>query len=251
MSFYTCFKQLISEMYGLWFLWSILIFTIAVGVIYKKTKSLKSMILGGFLAWCLMILFPGQIQPAKNFNIWLFPYFLMGFLFCKYKDRINMSILKIRYASLILFPFLLVFFSQKTYIYTSGINPFTSEYGFLTQVGIDIYRWIIGFVGSICIITIVYFLYSKQQRRFWKTLGEIGKYTLQIYVMQRVLLETVIAFGYLKIVSILGNNYLTQNTILYNFLWTPLISLLVLIMTMFIAKEIGKNPKVSKILFGR
>ena len=82
LSFYTCFKQLISEMYGLWFLWSILIFTIAVGVIYKKTKSLKSMILGGFISMVFDDSFSRQVQPAKNFNIWLF-HLLMGFLFCK------------------------------------------------------------------------------------------------------------------------------------------------------------------------
>lgn len=251
LSFYTCIKQLISGIYGLWFLWSVLIFSVTVGIIYKKAKNLKFMYVGFFLIWCMMIFLPGKIQPSKNFNVWLFPYFLMGFLFCKYGNRINGAFLKIRYLSLILFPFLLSFFTQRDYIYTSGINPFKSEYGIEVQIAIDIYRWVIGIVGSIFVITIIYFLYSIIQGRYWKLLGEIGRYTLQIYVIQRTLLETIMYFGYLKIVSILGKNYLIHNLFLYNFFWTPLISILVLVIIMLIAKKIGKKPKLSKVLFGR
>lgn len=254
LSVWYCVKQWITNMCGLWFLWSILIFSVAVAILYKKTKGPKSFGGGYLLIWIVMCILPGQIEPAKPYNIWLFPYFLTGFLFHAYRDKIHSRWLSLRYISLPVFPVLLHFFHRRDYIYTSEINPFSSEYGIMGQIGIDIFRWIIGLVGSVFVITILLFLYKNvmgESCKVWSFWGNIGQYTMQIYVMQSFVLSTIINLLYIKVTSDIGYNILAQNMVLYNFVWTPLISALLMAVFTTVAECVGKKPKLSKMLFGR
>ncbi|MEE3325234.1 MAG: acyltransferase family protein [Methanosphaera sp.] len=245
-------KWWISSLYGLWFLWSILIFSISVSLIYKKVNKLSIKLLLWFCVWITMVCLPDIIEPAKNCNIWLFPYFLSAFLFHEYQPKFE-KYLNIQYLALPLFPIMLFFFHKRDYIYTSGINPFNSSYGVKIQIGIDLYRWMLGVVGSIFIITILLFIYSKtKSMKFWTLISNVGQNTLQIYVLQALILERIFSMIYAKITLTIDSNLLAKNMVLYNFVWTPLLTIILLVVFMVIISFMKKRlPKFSKFIFGR
>ena len=93
----------------------------------------------------------------------------------------------------------------------------TSEYKPYIQMVINIYRWIIGIVGSIVFAEIMQLLYVKYMNlRFVKFVNRIGKETLQIYVMQCFFLEGVISTVVTIVANKLGTNILVYNTVCYN-----------------------------------
>jgi hypothetical protein len=240
-------------MAGLWFLWSILICSIPLAIVYKKVSKLKWQLFLLLCCWIIMSLIP--YMPSKTYSVWLFPYFVGGFLFHKYQNNINKKILQLKYISLPIFPILLLFFHRRDYIYTSGINPFKSEYGVVTQIGINCYRWVIGIVGCIFIITIVSWCINKSKNigYSWlaRTLSKIGQNTLQIYVMQRLFLETILSGIFSKIVNNIGYNPLSKNIIIYNFIWTPLLCIIIVAVLMKVSNIIKvKLPNINKVIFG-
>lgn len=74
---------------------------------------------------------------------------------------------------------------------------------------------------------------------------------MQIYVLQRLLLETVFVVVYTKMVSEIGYNILDYNIVLYNMIWTLLIAICFLELILFMVKKIKKIWIVSTILLGR
>ena len=162
----------------------------------------------------------------------------------------------LKYISFLLFPFLLFFFKERDYIYTSGINPFSSEYGVLTQLGIDVYRWGIGLIGSVFILSIIQIIYKKLQNnksfagKLFQKLESIGQFSLQIYLMQILVLERIATEVYQMVVDKLGYNPLTFNIILFD-LFTFLIALIFIIFLLLVSKGLKKISWLHKILFGR
>ena len=89
-----------------------------------------------------------------------------------------------------LYVIMLACFEKKHYVYTSGVNIFSSPYGIVEQIHIDCYRWIIGFLGSVFVCYILYFLYVKIEFARNK-ICEIGKNSLKYYIFQTILIEMV------------------------------------------------------------
>lgn len=106
--------------------------------------------------------------------------------------------------------------------------------------------------GSLFIIILVKWCYERYTRcKIWGFFCIVGNNTLQIYVLQRLLLETVFAVAYTKMVSEIGYNILDYNIVLYNMIWTLLIAICFLELILFMVKKIKKIWIVSTILFGR
>lgn len=242
----------LNSLKGLWFLWSILAISIVVAIICKISKGKgKLQIVLLILGIACMPLFPNRVM-----NMFMYPYFIAGFLFNAYKEIIPNKLLNFKNISLLIFPIMLNFYEKKHYIYTSGINPFSSEYGVVGQISIDIFRWGIGFTGSIFIICILEMILknmkpNKKINIIINQAAKLGVVSLQIYVMQRICLEFVASKVYQIISKEIGFNLLAQNTFLYNFVFTPLIALTFAIVLFHITKLINKNNKLSYILFGR
>jgi uncharacterized membrane protein YcfT len=84
-----------------------------------------------------------------------------------------------------------------------------------------------------------------------RTLSKIGQNTLQIYVMQRLLLETIISDIFSKIVKQMGYNPLSKNIILYNFIWTPMLCVIIVALLMKVSNMIRrKSLNINKVIFG-
>ena len=84
-----------------------------------------------------------------------------------------------------------MYYTKEHFIYVSGITRVFEDLGLGRQIVIDIFRWAIGLAGSISVImTVRLFLkHLSSESRIKKIFCELGKYTLEIYVMQRILVE--------------------------------------------------------------
>ncbi len=237
---------------SLWFLWSVLVSAIGVAVICKKVNKIWLQILL-LVVWTIVV----YAFPNGHNNLYVYPYFVIGFYFARYKNSgKNYKVLEliIKIISIVLFVVMLFFFEKKHYIYTS--NMFGNEYSFVDYVGIDLFRWAIGLVGCISVLSIVEWLFnaitvnSKKQLPLSSGLSKIGEKSLQMYVLSVSLLSFWLPIIYGKIITWVGGNVLAHNMILYNLVYTPLIALAYSFGIYFVIKLFEKI-KFSKVLFGK
>ena len=230
---------------SLWFLWSVLCSSIVVAIAEKATKNL-------FIKIVVLVLGAGFVWlfPNNDLNLYMYPYFVAGFLFSKYKDKIPMIIMKVKYAFLLLFPLMMLFYQKKHFIYTTGIKSSANK---IEMISIDLYRWAIGFVGSVfalVIIELIYNLLICKKPVLGKPAVQLGKKSLQVYCLSIALLSFWLPKAYSKFCNMAGSNIFASNMILYNFVFTFLLAVLYAIVIYLFALLLEKI-KIGKLLFGR
>ncbi len=236
----------------LWFLWSVLASSLGVALIFKKVKPLGLQILLLFVWGGVVLLFPN----AEN-NLYMYPYYVIGFCFAKIRNKICNKLLYIKYLSLLLFPAMCFFFEKRHYIYTSGI--FGGEYvdGIWNIVKTDMFRWAIGLMGSIFVLTVVEFLFNLFYRpkstgvrkKLFMPLAKVGGNSLQIYVLSSIFLSGYLPIAYHKCIELLGEgNFLANNMWLYNAIFTPILAIVYTIFLYWIVKLLYKI-KIGEFIF--
>ena len=110
-------------------MWSILSASLIVTVVYKGFKNKYLRVLGIVFGVFFVALFPNW----QN-NVWMYPYFVIGFVFGEYRDNgVVKKLEKLRWLSLPLFISYVCFFTKKEHLfYVSGMK---------TSVSIDMLRW--------------------------------------------------------------------------------------------------------------
>ena len=236
--------QWLSKLGDLWFLWSVLAACVVVGIAEKITNNSFYKLLIIFLGVGVVALFPNWTM-----NVYMYPYFVIGFYFCKHKDKLPSAIISLKYSSLILFPILLVFYDTKHYIYTTGIISSDSIKELLM---IDFYRWLIGFIGSVFALVIIELLFKLPifKNCISKPVSALGIKSLQIYCMSTSLLSFWLPEIYNKLCSMTGSNFFASNVIIYNFIFTPLLAIVYATGIYYVVMFMEKI-KISKIIFGR
>ena len=84
-----------------------------------------------------------------------------------------------------------------------------------------------------------------------RKIAGFGAMSLQIYVMQKIAVEYLAVGCWAKIISVLGFNPLTENTVLYDWVFTLLLALIGCEILYQITLLVKKKTMLSKILFGR
>lgn len=251
-------KSLYNSLTELWFLWSILIISVLIAVVYFTVAIPVQRIICYIALFFILIFIPGKIEPCKTMNIWMYPYFLVGFMGHEMQER-NFGefpiphLYKIRYICFVLYPVLLHYFQNRHYIYISGLNPFHSEYGFINQIEIDLFRWLIGYVGiGFFSVVLQQFIYTLSTHNILCQVEKIGRVTLQIYVLQKLFLEEIFGRIYRIFVENIwgGINPLTQNKVLFSLIWTNIIGLIHIFTIYKIIMLIRKSEKLNRFLFG-
>ena len=235
---------------SLWFLWSILSSMLVVAFICKTIDRLWLQILLLFLGWFVVLLFPCGIE-----NAFMFPYYVLGFFFAKYKDRISQNVMRFKYVAIIAYIFLMFFFERKHYIYTTGL--WNGQNSAWDTILIDAFRWAVGLFGSISVFIIFELVYKllvcKTSRSgVWKWCSNVGSKSLQIYVISVTFLSSYLPRGYNVIRNIFPNidAFFVAHTWIYNFIFALLISVLYLVVLYFVVKVFEKM-KIARIIFGR
>lgn len=105
----------LKEYDSIWFLWSVFAASVALSIAIKTSnnKCIKiCLVIMGFIVVALF--------PNAKMNIYLYPYYVIGFIyFCK-QDRLKVTYNIAKIISIIIFPLMLMFYENKHYIYLRG-----------------------------------------------------------------------------------------------------------------------------------
>ena len=234
--------------YMLWFLWCVLGSSVAVGIACKVTDK-------GWLQGILLtagVFFVALFQD-NSYQLFMYPFFVGGFLFAKHKASLLRMIGKWKYAALVIFPAMLPFYERKHYIY---ITPFLSgDYDAVSLLRINTFRILIGFAGSAFVLVLVDMLFCATVRRghvpkVLKAVGKIGENSLQIYCLSVPLLSGYLPVAYEKLMLLFGYNVFAENMTVYSLLFTPLLAA-AYSAGLYAVVLILKKLKIHALIFGR
>ncbi len=227
----------------LWFLWVILISSLAVMVVekYLKSKVLKT------AALAVLFVFFGYL-PNGMYSMFLFPFFTAGYYYRKYEERIDK---RFGWVAVPVFIMMFIFYNRNCFIYTTGISLLHSSMGIGRQLCIDAYRYLIGFAGSITVFMLVKTVADRLSYSLKKVVGMMGRFSLEIYILQCFAVCWIMPTVWKKIVEDIGTNPLIKIMPVYEFVITPVVATVAIAILILIIRVIGKNEKLSQIAFGR
>ena len=232
----------------LWFLWAVLYCSVLTAVFGKLTAK-------PWLRFLLMIVGGTAILlvPQWDMTLFMYPYFVAGFFCGMYRRHAKRLWKLVRYPVLILFPVLLTFYQTKHYIY---ITPMFSEaLGLEASMKIAFFRWAIGFVGSVWMLTIMDFLLCLGERvpavqSCLRAVSRLGRNSLQIYCLSASLLSGYLPHLYRKFAELAGGNVFAGNLAVYDFLFTPILAA-VWSVFLYAVVVLMKKWKLHALIFGR
>lgn len=135
----------------------------------------------------MMMLFIPSDMPNIYLYIFLYPYFVAGFLVndCTMMFQLTEKYKRLLFFILgIIFIALFVLYDYKSYIYISGISLVKDNAIVFAQLPIDLYRWFIGFIGSMLILIICHEIYNYwKDMRIINCITRIGQISLGIYIL--------------------------------------------------------------------
>lgn len=238
----------LSKITTIWFLWSVLSSSIVVAIICNLIHSLALQIPVLILSSAIVAFFPNAAE-----NLFMYPYFLCGFYFAKYHEQFY-RFLKIRYASLLLYPILFYLYRHNNYNFLA-IN--LSDVDSVVDIFyLYCFKWILGFIGSVFILTILNELHSIYQnhsfgRKINRLFANLGVKSLQVYVLSIPFLSSFLSKAFPLALRLLNiPNIFAHSIIIYNYVFTPLLAL-AYSFSLYCLVLLLEKWKLSKILFGR
>jgi len=81
----------------------------------------------------------------------------------------------------LIFGIMITSFDRDSYIYTTGISVIKGNE--MTQIKIDIYRWAVGFAGSIFVIALGKLICNKSRVFLIRLIAYFGRNSLGIYIL--------------------------------------------------------------------
>lgn len=215
----------------LWFLWSMFWCSLLIILNRKLSKDnpIAYLLIGVLLLFC-----PDKLNSNKY--IFLYPYFIAGYLFHKYavgqklSERVKTVI---GIVAACVWCIMLAFYEKEHYIYTTG--TFLLGKDMLLQFGIDVFRWVIGTAGSVTILYIV-FLFKNIKNPFFDYITMLGTKTMGVYI-----------------VSNYANTYLLMRltrTFNLNYFIILLETVIMLVLTLMISWVLSRNRIINKIYLG-
>ena len=231
-----------------WFLWAVLYCSLVVGICCKLTSNLWLQVLL-LIAGAFAIL----LVPQWNMTLFMYPYFVAGFFGGMYRTQAKKLYRIAKYAAWIAFPILLAFYRKEHYVYITPM--FSEELGLRISAEIACFRWIIGFAGSIWLLSVMEFLLRLGERipavcSCMKAVTYLGKNSLQIYCLSMPLLTGYMRHLYRKIAELMGGNPFARNQFFFDFLFTPLLAA-AWSAALYYMVVLLKKWKLHRLIFGR
>lgn len=215
----------------LWFFWTVYACMLLTTILAKSFGDIRWTFL---LATLLLFAIPDF--SLLIYVKYLFPYFIAGYFYKHYSKQIAKYRSVLVLISGIIFIYGVTIWNTDYYIYNTGMSLNAGDH-ISEKFQIIAVRYIMGFVGTFLFITI---LRSFQEFRtnFW--LSKIGINTYGIYILQTPLVHL-----FRKIIKLD-----TDKFFLYNFLYTPTLSIIAIILSLIIIRFITANKFSHKYLLG-
>ena len=217
---------------NLWFLKSLFICYMTAYFCFYKGK------LNYYILAITLLL--SQFIVSHNICI-MYPAFVFGVFLCRNKKWLSNKY--IMFFSLIIYLIMLSRWDASFWpipnmldsISTHNIGPI---YNYL---GKGIYRVFIGIAGSVFFITLFNIIYKDNTMRM-NRIAEWGKYTLEVYILQFIVLESI-AGSLLK--------FDQTNLNIFHFIYTPIISIILLSLLLYVSRISHHSIYLSFLLWGK
>ncbi len=224
------YRYITSFPYELWFLWAVFACSVITAAckIYFKDKLYSYLII-----FAVMILIP----ETHNLHMlkFTYPYFVLGHFYNKEREKIQRYLKYVLILSFIIYPVLLAFWTKDYYIYTTGMNMYVQDFGH--KVFIILYRYIIGFTGILVITQIVKWTLKLGRLNF---ITYMGKETMGIYIISSDIIMLIFSKIPIKV----------DNMEVYNFIFTPLLSVGVILACFLLIKLFERNKNINRVFLG-
>lgn len=232
---YLVIQYIINIVCNLWFLWAVFYCSFVVLIVNKIFHDSIWVYIVGFIVSFF-------VPDVLNLSLYKFvyPFFVAGYFYNKYNlseiyDNAKLKLLMI-IISFICYIFLLQQYNYDSYIYTSGHCILKSGEIQIQQLGIDMYRTLIGGIGSVFVLTIIDVIYSWLSDSWViKWVSILGKNSLGIYAVSSLIFNYVPFISKLKI-----NNHIYLSTLVQS----ATITLVCLCISIMLRKN-----KVTNMLF--
>lgn len=239
---------LFNSLFTLWFLWCVLSASIAVAIAGKTVCNFWLRLLLMFLGIFLVALF-----PENHFHVYMYPYFVAGFYYGMYREKIPSWLSRFSWISLAIFPWMLGGFEDWHLIYVSPV--YYPGMDLMTMVKLNSFRWIIGYAGSLCVLlltNVVVKWYWKRERFpvILVLLAKMGENSLAIYCLSVSLLSYYLSKIYDRFLLMTGVNIFAENMVIYNYVFTPLLTLL-FAAGLYAVVQLMKKWRIHQLIFGR
>lgn len=257
------FVEYVNELFqGYWFLWAILLYALVVGIGANIFHE-KYQVFGILLLTPVILM-----SPVRWVAITQFPFFLAGFLVNRKQRKVikkeKTKIFdnpKVRWIVLILFIALQCIYSQNEAIGIGAVKEWLDTvitaikqkdaYPICVESIKLLLFYGMGATGSIS--TILWFRYFERKNYFFlmSIFERAGRYSLQIYILQRIFVELIITKFYTLFVEKSGSNPVISNVILFTYIWSILLTLFWLVLIYYTSKSIMKKSFGKKLMTGK
>ena len=150
-----------SYLNTLWFITSVFFNSLIVLLCNKYAKD--SLLLYG-VVFIISLFIPNY--HGYNLYVFMLPYFLCGYYYNKtggIKGKMNWKMIITGFFSLvIIFSILLYHYGTNDYAYTSGTFIIKNHMISMSQIYTDIFRWLIGLIGSLCVILLIVLILKRK-----------------------------------------------------------------------------------------
>lgn len=213
----------------MWFIWAVFwcsLIVLAVRYWGKDKKQLHVLIV-------LVLLFILKGNYTQSY-LYMYPYFVAGYLWRQNlkevpKQSIFLGVIAAVYVVLIRF------YNYDSFIYTTG--TYLSKGNLPKQLFIDIYRWMVGFAGSVFVLLAIRILMDwKPNMKIWSILAQIGRRSLGIYIISSYINVLVL----MKLTSDLSPGHFTN----------LLEAIIIVIICYCLTILLEKNKWIRKLLLG-
>lgn len=239
---------LFTGLYTLWFLWCVLSSSTAVAIAGKTARNTGMQLLFILFGIAFISLF-----PENHYHHYMYPYFVAGFYYGSYRHRIPKWISRFAKVSVFVFPVMLPFYQSKHLIYFTPV--YTPDLEIMALIQLNLFRWLIGFAGSLFVLFItalVFCLTDGRERNSWILLGlsKLGENSLAIYCISVSLLSKYLSKFIDRFLLYAGRNILTDNILLFNYVITPILTVLYCFV-LYYAVLFMKKIRIHRFIFGR
>lgn len=235
-----------------WFLWATFYSTIIIICVERVFRGKRWLQILALMAF-LVITHTG-IWDRWNVGFLLFPM-IVGYFFDDIKKKLSQRILDLApWILLGVFTLLQCFWSTDYNVWNAGCNMLADSGRNALFV---LYRGVIGLIGSVLMIHIfkwLFFALKGTQNLVTQKILQggvlLGKVTLEIYILQSVLVTAYGATLVRKVSELMGFNPIIANLPLLNMFIAPILSIIAIIIMYFIQKAIKCIPLIGRYCYG-
>lgn len=239
---------LLNGIYSYWFLWCVLSSSTVVAVAGKTARN-------PWLQFLYLILgvFVVSLFPENYYHIYMYPYFVAGYYYGRYRHNVPAWLSRCSILSLLVFPLMVPSYRSTHLIYNTPI--YTPDIDLPLLIQLNLFRWLIGFAGSIFVMTVTRIAFRlfdgrKPGSLLLKGLARLGENSLGIYCMSVSLLTGYLPKFYDRFILFAGGNVFAENMMIYNYVFTPALTVFYCFVLYYVVLFM-KKIKIHNFIFGR